>query len=213
MSGATALARARQAGVVVTLDGDRLALSATRPAPKDLLDLLRAYKAEIIELLRCQDRPAGQVDGTGRNIQPLSPHARAHTCKGEPPGPRPVPSTFAGVRLAPAGDVALGPDDPGDDGLEWAGEVEDVPPATSERDWYRPKPLPAGSLVARLVAVGATINTYGKRASVRAPAGIPAELVHEVQARGWAIIPGGKPNPEAEQDSWLAGVPIAELEP
>ena len=72
---------------------------------------------------------------------------------------------------------------------------------------------PKGSLQARLVAVGATVNTYGKRASVRAPAGIPSELVREVEARGWAIIPGGKPNREAEHDSWLAGVPIAELDP
>ena len=72
---------------------------------------------------------------------------------------------------------------------------------------------PKGSLQSRLVAVGATVNTYGKRASVRAPAGIPLELVREVEARGWAIIPGGKPNPEAEHDSWLAGVPIAELDP
>ena len=70
----------------------------------------------------------------------------------------------------------------------------------------------AGSLQARLVAVGATVNTYGKRASVRAPAGIPLELVREVEARGWAIIPGGRPNDEAEHDTWLAGVPIAELE-
>ena len=72
---------------------------------------------------------------------------------------------------------------------------------------------PKGSLQARLVAVGATVNTYGKRASVRAPAGIPLELVKEVEARGWAIIPGGSPNAEAEHDTWLAGVPIAELDP
>ena len=72
-------------------------------------------------------------------------------------------------------------------------------------------PVP-GSLQARLTAVGATVNTYGKRASVRAPAGIPLELVREVEARGWAIIPGGRPNDEAEHDTWLAGVPIAELE-
>ena len=71
---------------------------------------------------------------------------------------------------------------------------------------------PKGSLQARLVAVGATVNTYGKRASVRAPAGIPSELAREVEARGWAIIPGGTPNPEAEHDSSLAGVPISELE-
>jgi hypothetical protein len=120
---------------------------------------------------------------------------------------------LAPASLHPAGDVALGPDDPGDEGLEWAGAVEEMQAAASEPDWYRPKPLPAGSLQARLVAVGATVNTDGKRASVRAPAGIPAELLHEVEARGWRIIPGGKPNPEAEHDSWLGGVPIRELEP
>ena len=213
MSGATALARARQAGVVVTLDGDSLALSATRPAPQELLDLLRAYKPEVVELLRCQDRPARQVDGTGRNIQPLSPHARAHTRKGEPPRPRPVPSTFAGDRLAPAGEVAPGPDD---QGLEWYGDVEESIAGDrigEDPELHRAPLAPrAGSLQSRLVAVGATVNTYGKRASVRAPAGIPLELVEEVKRRGWRIIPGGKPNPEAVHDSWLAGVPIAELE-
>ena len=118
--------------------------------------------------------------------------------------------------LRPDGDAALGPDDPGDDGLEWYGEVEE--PIAGDRIGEDPEPHrayltpPAGSLQSRLVAVGATVNTYGKRASVRAPAGIPADLLHEVEARGWAIIPGGKPNPEAEHDSWLAGVPIAELE-
>lgn len=74
---------------------------------------------------------------------------------------------------------------------------------------------PNGSLVARLCAAGATVRTYGSRdgatAEIEAPAGIPLELVREVERRGWRIIPGGKPNPEAEHDSWLAGVPIADL--
>ena len=78
-----------------------------------------------------------------------------------------------------------------------------------------PNPPAPGGLVARLVAAGATVRTWsngrGAMASIEAPAGIPAELVAEVEARGWAIIPGGKPNPEAEHDSWLAGVPVAEL--
>ena len=78
MSGATALAQARQAGVVVTLDRDSLALSATRPPPQDVLELLKAYKLEIIELLRCHDRPDGQVDLTGPNLNPSSPRARTH---------------------------------------------------------------------------------------------------------------------------------------
>lgn len=74
---------------------------------------------------------------------------------------------------------------------------------------------PKGSLVARLCAAGATVRTYGTRdgatAAIEAPAGIPAELLREVETRGWRIIPGGKPNPEAEHDSWLADVPIADL--
>jgi len=119
-------------------------------------------------------------------------------------------------QLVPAGDVALGPDDPGDEGLEWQGEVEDVPPPEPEP---QPEPVPhlwappEGSLQRRLVAVGATVNSYGKQASVRAPAGIPLELVEEVERRGWRIIPGGKPNPEAEHDSWaFGGVGIRELD-
>ena len=76
---------------------------------------------------------------------------------------------------------------------------------------------PKGSLVHRLCAAGATVRTWsvgrGGQASIEAPAGIPADLLSEVEARGWRIIPGGKANPEAEHDSWLAGVPIRELQP
>ena len=77
---------------------------------------------------------------------------------------------------------------------------------------------PKGSLVRRLCAAGATVRTYGLKgggasADIEAPAGIRAELVHEIEARGWTVIPGGKANPEAVHDSWLAGVPIADLEP
>ena len=77
---------------------------------------------------------------------------------------------------------------------------------------------PKGSFVQRLCAAGATVRTYGIKgggasAEIEVPAGIPADLLHEVEARGWRIIPGGRANPEAEHDSWLAGVPIAELEP
>ena len=119
--------------------------------------------------------------------------------------------------LRPDGDAALGPDDPGDEGLAWHGEYEAPLPPASEPVPHRPSHAPApGSLVQRLVAAGATVRTWsdgrGGKASIEAPAGIPLELVKEVEARGWAIIPGGKPNPEAEHDSWLAGLPIAELE-
>ena len=74
---------------------------------------------------------------------------------------------------------------------------------------------PRGSLVARLTAAGATVRTWGggDRSQVELPAGISADLLREVEARGWRIIPGGRANPKAVHDSWLAGVPIAELEP
>jgi hypothetical protein len=105
---------------------------------------------------------------------------------------------------------------PGDAGVEWTGEAEDVAPHAPEPDWRRPRPLPEASLVARLCAAGATVRTWsngrGGQASIEAPAGIPTDLLREVEARGWRIIPGGKPNPEAEHDSWLAGVPIADLQ-
>lgn len=69
----------------------------------------------------------------------------------------------------------------------------------------------------RLCAAGATVRTWsvgrGDEASIEAPAGISAELLREVKARGWRVIPGGRANPEAVHDSWLAGVPIAEFEP
>jgi hypothetical protein len=73
----------------------------------------------------------------------------------------------------------------------------------------------AGPLVARLAAVGATVREWdgGGQSQIELPAGIPADLLHEVEARGWRIIPGGRANPDAVHDSWLAGVPIAELEP
>ena len=80
-----------------------------------------------------------------------------------------------------------------------------------ETSWLRPN----SSLAARLAAAGATVRMWdgGDQSQVELPAGIPADLLHEVEARGWRIIPGGRPNPEAEHDSWLAGVPIADLEP
>ena len=67
----------------------------------------------------------------------------------------------------------------------------------------------------RLAAAGATVREWdgGDQSQVELPAGIPVDLLREVEARGWRIIPGGRANPEAEHDSWLAGVPIAEFEP
>lgn len=105
------------------------------------------------------------------------------------------------------------------DPADWAGEVEAQPsPAPgceeSELSEISPGPgrmPPKASLMQRLVAAGCTITPRGGP-SVEAPAGISAELLHEVEARGWRVIPGGRPSAEAEHDSWLTGVPVAELE-
>jgi hypothetical protein len=139
-----------------------------------------------------------------------------------------TPTEPAGVPAKPAQTVGGTPGTPGTpkndnaerasapDPGEWRGEVEHEPePKPGKPDWWHPKPLPAGSLVARLCAAGATVRSYstgqGGIASIEAPAGIPAELVREVEARGWRIIPGGRPNRDAEHDSWLGGVSIHDL--
>ena len=41
----------------------------------------------------------------------------------------------------------------------------------------------------------------GAKAEIEAPAGISAELLREIEARGWRIIPGGRANPETVHDS------------
>ena len=102
-----------------------------------------------------------------------------------------------------------------DEGLEWQGEADDVAPPPEPQLSHRggPNPPAEGSLVARLCAAGATVRSYGSEASIVAPAGIPVELLAEVERRGWRIIPGGKPNAEAEHDSWaFGGVGIRELD-
>jgi hypothetical protein len=65
----------------------------------------------------------------------------------------------------------------------------------------RPSNPPAsGSLVGRLCAAGTTVRTWshgrGGQASIETPAGIPAELLHEVEAQGWRIIPAAGSTPE-----------------
>jgi hypothetical protein len=48
-----ALAAARAAGVVLTLDGDRIAATtATGPVPVEVLDLLKAVKPDLVRLLK-----------------------------------------------------------------------------------------------------------------------------------------------------------------
>ncbi len=128
------------------------------------------------------------------------------------PNPPNLPTGFENKDLEAAGSQG----EPAEPAV-WHADIEGRSRRSVERsDWRRPRPLPSGSVVARLCAAGATVRTYGLRgggatAEIEAPAGIPAELMREVERRGWRIIPGGKPNPEAEHDSWLAGVAIADL--
>ena len=52
MSAAELLTRARAAGVELILNGDRLRVRAPQRPPDDLLEALRAHKAELLALLR-----------------------------------------------------------------------------------------------------------------------------------------------------------------
>ena len=74
----------------------------------------------------------------------------------------------------------------------------------------------AGGLVARLCRWGAAIRSWaaesGDATEIEVPFDMLAGLAREIRARGWRIVPDGKRNPEAEHDSWLAGIPCRELE-
>jgi hypothetical protein len=52
VSAAQALKAARDAGVVLGVDGEDLILEATAPPPAAILDLLSRHKAEVLSLLR-----------------------------------------------------------------------------------------------------------------------------------------------------------------
>lgn len=54
MSASLALFRAKQAGVEVWVEGDKLRLKASSPVPSTVLELCTLYKSEVIELLRRQ---------------------------------------------------------------------------------------------------------------------------------------------------------------
>lgn len=130
MSASLALFRAKQAGVAITLDGDKLRLEASSPAPSAVLELLAAHKPEIIALLRRRGLSAKQVDRTGPTSEGYDPCARARTCErdGFEVGPPrstsvPIPGEAAEIEriLAAAERAAPRPDlDPAD----WAGEYE-----------------------------------------------------------------------------------------
>ena len=74
----------------------------------------------------------------------------------------PVQASNGAGFIEPGSDIALAV--PGSsDHAEWQREVEDIPPVChAERGWWRPKPLPQGSLVARLCAAGATVRTWDR---------------------------------------------------
>ena len=80
MSASLALFRAKQAGVEVWVEGDKLRLKASSPVPSTVLELCTLYKSEVIELLRrqtpikrtpdpnvcrfCGERISWKLDGT-----------------------------------------------------------------------------------------------------------------------------------------------------
>jgi len=57
MSALPLIEAVQRAGGAITLRGDRLRLSAPKPLPQNLLEELRAYKAEVIDHLQHARRP------------------------------------------------------------------------------------------------------------------------------------------------------------
>lgn len=64
VSAADVLSTAQAAGIRIHLDGEDLVLQAPAPPPPALLDVLSAYKAEIVAVLRAKlpSKPADQAD-------------------------------------------------------------------------------------------------------------------------------------------------------
>ena len=56
MTAARALRAARRAGVRIFLEGEEVRLTADQEPPAELLELLRATKPELVELLRAEER-------------------------------------------------------------------------------------------------------------------------------------------------------------
>ena len=137
VSASLALFRAKQAGVEITLDGDKLRLSAASPAPSVVLELLAAHKSEIITLLQRRELPAQQVDRGGPTSAGSTPCVRAYTpeChrfEGGPPRSTSVPTSDEAAEikhiLADAERAVPDPgryDHPADRAAEWAGEFEE----------------------------------------------------------------------------------------
>ena len=63
MTAVAAIRRAHEAGVVITCDGKNLVLRASHPPAAEVVDLLKAHKADIISLLETQS-VAQKTDGT-----------------------------------------------------------------------------------------------------------------------------------------------------
>ena len=57
MSAVPLIEAVQRAGGAITLQGDRLRLSAPEPLPENLLEELRAHKAEVIDHLQHARRP------------------------------------------------------------------------------------------------------------------------------------------------------------
>jgi hypothetical protein len=88
-------------------------------------------------------------------------------------------------------------------------EVASTAPRAGRRrpDRLCANPPAPTSLIARLTAAGATVRTWGggDNSLVEVPECLSDGLLREVGARGWRVIRGGKPNAEAEHDSWAFG--------
>ena len=66
MSALPLIEAVQRAGGAITLQGDRLRLSAPEPLPENLLQELRTHKAEVIDHLQHAGAPEAWVDGVAR---------------------------------------------------------------------------------------------------------------------------------------------------
>ena len=93
MSVAEALKAARAAGIQVGIDGNSIVLEAEHAPPAQMLDMLRAHKPEILELLQAERRAV--VRHIANHFQSSPPGRCAH-CGGDRRADDPFVAIFVG---------------------------------------------------------------------------------------------------------------------
>ena len=71
MSAAKALMAARAAGIRLEIDGDSIVLEANDAPPTQVLDMLRAHKPEIFDIIRAERRAIVRYVNDNFQFSPL----------------------------------------------------------------------------------------------------------------------------------------------